>query len=270
MGPGWIAFLTDYGRSDGFVAACHGVIARIAPAARVIDVTHDVPPQDVRHGAVVLADTVPYLPPSVVVGVVDPGVGTARRPVAIVAGPHVLVGPDNGLLAWAADACGGASRSVELTEPAYRLATAATTFDGRDVFAPAAAHVAGGVSVAALGPDVPVESLVRLPDPWLVVGDGSVGAEVHAVDHFGTLSLAVRVPELAAAGLAEVSTLLVEAGRRSWRVPFGRSFAAAPLGEPVALIDSAGRLAVAVNGGSATAALGLGVGDRVTLGAARS
>src|SRR5690606_28015773 len=100
----WIGLLTDYGRRDGFVAACHGVIARIAPAVRVIDITHEVPPQDVRHGAAVLAQTLPYLPPSVVVAVVDPGVGTRRRGVAIAAGGFVLIGPDNGLLPWAADA----------------------------------------------------------------------------------------------------------------------------------------------------------------------
>ncbi|WP_162606286.1 SAM hydrolase/SAM-dependent halogenase family protein [Jiangella asiatica] len=269
MATGWIAFLTDYGRADGFVAACHGVIARIAPAARVIDITHDVPPQDVRHGAVVLADTVPYLPSSVVVGVVDPGVGTGRRAVVVVAGPHVLVGPDNGLLTWAADACGGVMRAAELTEPAYRLATGATTFDGRDVFAPAAAHLAAGVDVAALGPDVPVESLVRLPSPRLVVGDGSIEAEVHAVDHFGTLSLSATVAALERAGLAGAPSLLVMAGSRSWTMPLGRSFAAAPPGSPVALVDSAGRLAVAVNAGRAAAVLGLDVGDRVTVRAPR-
>lgn len=261
MAFGWIAFLTDYGRSDGFVAACHGVIARTAPAVRVIDVSHDVPPQDVRHGAVVLAQTLPYLPPSVVVGVVDPGVGTQRRPVALVAGEHVLIGPDNGLLTWAADACGGVSRAVQLSPGA----TGAVTFDGREVFAPAAAHVAAGAAVGSLGADLPVDSVVRLPAPWVVSRPGVVEAEVHVVDHFGNVALAARADDLERAGLARPDSVMVEAAARTWRVRVGRSFADVAPGEPVVLIDSAGQVALAVNQGSAAATLRLRVGDRVTL-----
>jgi S-adenosylmethionine hydrolase len=265
MTPACIAFLTDYGLADGYVATCHGVIARIAPSARVIDVTHDVPAQDVRHGAVVLADTLPYLPPSVVLGVVDPGVGTERRAVAVVAGETVLVGPDNGLLLWAAAALGGASRAVELTAPEYRLATGATTFDGRDVFAPAAAHLASGLDVGALGPSVDVASLVRLADPWLQVGDETVEAEVHVVDRFGNVALAAGPAELTAAGLDEHTRLRITVGDRSSYVPLATSYAAVPERDPVLLIDSAGRLALAVNRGSAAADLRLRVGDRVTV-----
>lgn len=258
----WVAFLTDYGLADGYVAACHGVIARIAPSARVIDVTHEVPAQDVRHGAVVLADTLPYLPPSVVLAVVDPGVGTRRRAVAVAAGEHVLVGPDNGLLAWAADAAGGAVRAVELE---HRLDTGATTFDGRDVFAPAAARLAAGAALPALGPELDVATLVRLPDPWLRVGPGVVEAEVHVVDRFGNVSLAAGAADLAAAGLAGRARLRASAGEWSADLPLAPSFAAVPEGEPVLLVDSAGRLALAVNRGSAAASLGLRPGDRVTI-----
>ncbi|MBB5788654.1 SAM hydrolase/SAM-dependent halogenase family protein [Jiangella mangrovi] len=265
MTPSFIAFLTDYGLADGYVAACHGVIARIAPSARVIDVTHDVPAQDVRHGAVVLADTLPYLPPSVLLGVVDPEVGTERRAVAVVAGEFVLVGPDNGLLLWAADAAGGASRAVELTAAEYRLTTGATTFDGRDVFAPAAAHLAAGLDVGALGPSVDPASLVRLADPWLRVGAESVEAEVHVVDRFGNAALAAGAAELAAAGLDEHARLRVTVGDRSSYVPLASSYAAVPEGEPVLIVDSAGRLALAVNRGSAAADLRLRVGERVTV-----
>lgn len=261
----WVAFLTDYGRADGYVAACHGVIARIAPAARVIDVTHEVPAQDVRHGAVVLADTLPYLPGSIMLAVVDPGVGTRRRAVAVVAGEHVLVGPDNGLLPWAADAAGGVERAVELTAPEYRLATGATTFDGRDVFAPAAAHLAAGVDIAAFGPDVDVATLIRLPEPWLRVGAGAVEAEAHVVDRFGNVALGLGVAELTAAGLAGHTRLRVTIGEGSSYLPLAASFAAVPEGDPVLLIDSAGRLALAVNRGSAAAELGLRPGDRVTI-----
>ncbi|WP_053205221.1 SAM hydrolase/SAM-dependent halogenase family protein [Jiangella muralis] len=262
MTAAWVAFLTDYGRADGYVAACHGVIARIAPSARVIDVTHEVPAQDVRHGAVVLADTLPYLPPSVVLAVVDPEVGTRRRAVAVAAGEHVLVGPDNGLLSWAADAAGGAVRAVELE---YRLDTGATTFDGRDVFAPAAAHLAAGTELRALGRELDVATLVRLPDPWLRVGPEMVEAEVHVVDRFGNVALAAGAADLTAAALDQHPRLRVTAGERSSYLPLAASFAAVPEGDPVLLVDSAGRLALAVNRGSAAAELGLRPGDRVTI-----
>ncbi|WP_298331729.1 SAM-dependent chlorinase/fluorinase [Haloactinopolyspora sp.] len=263
----WIALLTDYGRRDGFVAACHGVIARIAPSVRVIDITHDVPPQDVRHGAAVLAQTVGYLPPSVIVGVVDPGVGTGRRAVALGAGDHVLVGPDNGLLTWAADACGGVHRAVELTSPRFHLDTGATTFDGRDVFAPVAAHLAGGLAMTDLGPELAADDVVRLPDPWVRVQDGRLEAEVHVVDHFGNVALAARAADLEAARLAAADTVQVAVGDRISVVRLARSFAEVAAGELVVLVDSAGHVAVAANRGDAAAELGLRPGDRVVLSA---
>ncbi|WP_009480267.1 S-adenosyl-l-methionine hydroxide adenosyltransferase family protein [Rhodococcus sp. JVH1] len=128
----WISFTTDYGLSDGFVAACHGVIARLAPGVRMIDVTHAVPPQRVRWGAAVLAQTVPYLPPSVHLAVVDPGVGTDRRPIVVVTDAGVLVGPDNGLLRPAAEALGGVRSAYLLAAPEYRLSTVSASFHGRD------------------------------------------------------------------------------------------------------------------------------------------
>src|ERR1700730_2698687 len=123
----YLSFLTDYGLEDGFVAACHGVAARIAPHADIIDVTHLVPPGDVRRGAAVLAQTVPYLPPAVHVAVVDPGVGTARR------GDAVFIGPDNGLLSWAVAASGGALRAFSLTNQQLWLGQVTPTFHGRDI-----------------------------------------------------------------------------------------------------------------------------------------
>src|ERR1700735_3389012 len=128
----FLSFLTDDGLQDGFVAACHGVAARLAPHAAVIDVTHLIPPGDIRRGAAVLAQTVPYLPPAVHVAVVDPGVGTARRGVAVASGEALFVGPDNGLLTWAVAACGGARAAVSLTNRELWLAGAAVTFHGRD------------------------------------------------------------------------------------------------------------------------------------------
>ena len=180
----WVSFTTDYGTLDGFVAAVKGVIAGIAPDVTVIDVTHQVPAQDVRRGAAVLAQTAPWLPPAVHLAVVDPGVGTQRRGIAVVAARGVLVGPDNGLLLPAADALGGMTAAYELVDPAYRLAEVSATFHGRDVFAPAAAHLCLGLDPARLGP--PVADPVRLPEPTVHIGPGEVRAEVLSVDGSAT------------------------------------------------------------------------------------
>ncbi|AYY15256.1 hypothetical protein EF847_04795 [Actinobacteria bacterium YIM 96077] len=276
----WAAFLTDYGRRDGFVAACHGVMARIAPRLRVIDVTHDVPAQDVRHGAVVLAQTVPYLPACVVVGVVDPGVGSARRGVAISAGGYTFVGPDNGLLSWAAEtvAQGSVERAVELTEPAYRLAgdraggvasgvvVDAATFHGRDVFAPAAAHIARGVALSELGPRVDVDTLVRLPEPEVRAGTGFLHSEAHVVDHFGNVSLAARSGHFAAAGFGPGERVRVSAGDGpETRARVGRVFADVEPGGLLVYVDSHDYVAVAVNQGDAAALLGVRPGDEISI-----
>jgi hypothetical protein len=261
----WISLCTDYGWADGFVAACHGVIAGIAPRARVLDVTHSIGPGDVRHGAVVLADTLPWLPPAVHVAVVDPGVGTARRGLALVSGDAVLVGPDNGLLVPAAQALGGVRAVYELVEPSYRLPTVSATFHGRDVFAPAAAHLACGVPPDALGPAVDPASLVTQPAPVCQVDSDRIRVEVLTVDHFGNVALAAGTTELAAIGLpaGALATLRWPAGEQPVR--FGRTFADVAEGELVVLIDSAGRLAVARRAGSAARRTGLQPGAVVEL-----
>lgn len=260
-----VALLTDYGRRDGFVAACQGVIARLAPAARIIDITHDVPPQDIRHGAAVLAQTVPYLPPAVIVGVVDPGVGTQRRAVAIAAGESALVGPDNGVLVWAADALGGVRSAVQLTAAEYHLPARSGTFAGRDVFAPVAAHLYLGTPLTAFGPAV--DDLVTLPVPLVTVENGRLATEVLTVDHFGNVQLAARSGDITAAGLTE-GTVTVTLASRSVAVRHGSAFADVATGEPVLYVDAAGHIALAVNHGSAAASFGLRPGDAVQLGAA--
>ena len=264
---GWITLTTDYGLSDGFVAACHGVIARLAPAVRVLDVTHLVPPGDIRRGSAVLAQAVPHLPPAVHVAVVDPGVGTARRGVALEAGPSVFVGPDNGLLPAAADALGGIRRcvalggvalgGVALTNPSWQPGPVSSTFHGRDIFAPVAAAIATGLDLADAGPEAGPDTLVRLPDPVVVTGDGLIEAEVTMVDHFGNVQLAA--PGSALAGL--VGPLRIGA------VPAvkGETFGDAPPGEFVVYVDSAGKVAVALNGGRAVVALALSEGDIVRI-----
>src|SRR5215471_3768622 len=161
----YLSLLTDYGLEDGFVAACHGVAARIAPHARIIDITHLVQPGDVRRGAAVLAQTVAYLPPAVHVAVVDPGVGTTRRAIAVAAGDSILVGPDNGLLSWAIAALGGAKAAVQLTNGDLWLHPVSATFHGRDIFMPVAAHLAAGLELKSAGEEISVADLVALPAP---------------------------------------------------------------------------------------------------------
>ncbi|MGW0664761.1 SAM hydrolase/SAM-dependent halogenase family protein [Streptodolium elevatio] len=248
-----ISFLTDYGTADGFVAACRGVIARIAPGARVLDITHEVPAGDIRRGAALLAQTLPYLPPGVTVAVVDPGVGTPRRGVLVRTAEHLLVGPDNGLLMWAADAVGGALSAHELTTSELMLPRVSATFHGRDVFAPVAAHLATGTSAHRVGPRLDPGGLVRLPDPVAYVVDDTAHGEVLTVDRFGNVQTSLGAAELAAIGAAPGGSVTVRTVDGEWAVAFGRTFADVPLGEPVAVLDSADRLAVAVNGGSAAA-----------------
>ncbi|MGH3787868.1 MAG: SAM hydrolase/SAM-dependent halogenase family protein [Pseudonocardiaceae bacterium] len=265
----WISLCTDYGYADGFVAACQGVIAGIAPSARVLDVTHAIGRGDVRRGSVVLADTLPWLPPAVHIAVVDPGVGTARRGVALVCGDAVLVGPDNGLLVSAAEALGGIRAGYELVEPSYRLPAVSATFHGRDVFAPAAAHLAVGVPPEALGPTVDPVSLVTLPVPVCQVEDDRIRTEVLIVDHFGNVTLAAGAAELDAAGLriGVAATLRWPAGAAA--VLVGTTFADVARGELVAMVDSAGRLAVACRDDSAARHTGLQPGSVVELIATR-
>jgi S-adenosylmethionine hydrolase len=258
----WISLTTDYGLSDGFVAACRGVLARLAPEVGVIDVTHDVPPGEVARGATVLAQTSPHLPPAVHLAVVDPGVGTARRGIAVEAVHGVLVGPDNGLLPAAADALGGALRAVELTNTAWHAPVVSPTFHGRDIFAPVAARLALGGELAEAGPAIDLATLVRLPDPVLVLGDGWIDAEITAIDRYGNVQLAAPAHLLDRLGDApEV------AGEPAVRVD---TFGAAQPGTLLVYGDSAGRMAIAVNGGRAVAALSAAPGDVVRITARRS
>ncbi|WDZ87552.1 SAM hydrolase/SAM-dependent halogenase family protein [Micromonospora cathayae] len=250
---GWISLTTDYGLSDGFVAACHGVIARLAPQVRVIDVTHLVPPTDVRHGAAVLAQTVPYLPPAVHVAVVDPGVGTSRRGIALATPDALLVGPDNGLLVPAAEALGGIRAAVELTNPHWLAPAVSRTFHGRDVFAPVAARLADGAPLADAGPPVDPADLVRLPAPVLEVTPTGFTAEVLTVDHFGNVQLAA--PGAVLDGRPE---RLRVGGQEA---AHGRTFGDVPPDGLVIYVDSAGQVAVAVNGGRAAERLGVRSGD---------
>ena len=193
-----ISFLSDYGRADEFVGVVHSVLRSLAPHAHVIDVTHDVPAHDVRAGALCLARAAQYLCPGVALAVVDPGVGTDRRAVAIEVGEGqaVLVGPDNGLLAPAVSMVGGAGRAVSLTNTDYQLPAPGATFAGRDVFAPAAAHLCNGVDLYELGE--PVDPVTLLPGVLPVTHEegGELQCEVLWVDRYGNAQLNVDPEEL--------------------------------------------------------------------------
>ncbi|MFF5208046.1 S-adenosyl-l-methionine hydroxide adenosyltransferase family protein [Streptosporangium sp. NPDC000396] len=259
-----ISLLTDYGLDDGYVAACHGVIATISPDSRIIDVCHLIPAGDVRRAAAILAQTIAYLPPGVHVAVVDPG-GGSRRAVAIEAGDHVFLGPDNGVLSWAVHASGGARAAYELANEDFFRKPVSPTFHGRDVFASAAAHLTLGRNPAELGPEIPLDRLVSLPEPTSVIREGAVEGEVLSVDSHGNAQLSISSGDLATLGVQPGSTLVVWLGRRQVSVPFRETFAAVPLGELVAFTDSAGLIALAVNSGDASQRLGLPPGARVRL-----
>lgn len=263
----FITFLTDYGLEDGFVAACHGVAARISPATRVIDVTHLVPPGDVRRGAAVLAQTIPYLPAGVHVAVIDPGVGTIRRAVAVSvsveAGERIFVGPDNGVLSWAVHGFGGPVRAYELTNPDLWLEPVSPTFHGRDVFMPVAARLAGGLELSHVGRSIDPSDLLSLPLPVRRIRDGAAEGEVLTVDRFGNVQLSLTVLDLDRLGIHMGSPLTLTVGRRRLPVPYRDTFGAVPPGELVAYVDSAGCVSLAVNGGNAARRLTLPAGSHV-------
>jgi len=259
-----ITFLSDFGLGDEFVGVVHGVIARIAPEVRVIDLTHGVPRGDVRAGALALMRAVQFLPEGVVLAVVDPGVGTERR--AIVAetefGP--FVGPDNGLLSPAVAMVGGARRIHAIEEPRFRIPSLGATFHGRDVFAPAAAVLASGEAKPEdLGPEVDPDSVVPLLLPLPEVGEGRIVAEAWWVDHFGNVELNVGPDDLAAARID--GPVAVRIGTYEVVVPVVTAYGDVEEGQPLLSVDSAGMLALAVRGGRADERFNVTAGTAVVL-----
>jgi S-adenosylmethionine hydrolase len=260
-----VSFLTDYGLEDGFVAACHGVAARIAPQIRLIDITHAVPPGDVRRGAAVLAQTIPYLPPAVHVAVVDPGVGSARRGLAVQAAGCILVGPDNGLLSWAIAAQGGAQRAVQLTNGDLWLSPVSPTFHGRDIFTPVAARLATGADLTEAGTEIDIREMITLPAPTSRVHGGEAEGEVMSIDRFGNVQLSIPAADAGRLGISFGSPVVVRCGRRQLTVPYLETFASVAPGEIVAFTDSAGLISLAVSAGDAAQELGLPPGAHVRL-----
>ena len=263
-----ISFLTDYGTRDEFVGIVKCVIADIAPHVRVIDITHDVPAFDVRAGSLALARAVSYVPQGVVLAVVDPGVGSSRRAIAVsvAGGKGIFVGPDNGLLSTGVALAGGADEAVELDKPDYHLAAPGDTFAGRDIFAPVAAHLCNGVSLQELGTPIDVDTLL----PGVVPLPRQEGNELHAevtwVDRYGNCQLNVSQDDVAHLG----SPLRVTLGARGTgerivrSMPVVRHFGQIGAGLGL-VVDSFGMLAVCRDRGSAALELDLSPSDLVVL-----
>ncbi len=250
--PATIAVLTDFGTQDPYVGIMKGVVARIAPDARVIDISHGVPPQQVRVGALWLDGAIDWFPEDTIfLIVVDPGVGSERRVVACEAGRRRFVCPDNGLLSAVTQRL-PLGRAVEATNPEFHLPGPSSTFHGRDIMAPVAAHLAVGVALERLGPAAGELVQLELPRARRAL-DLLVGAVLY-VDHFGNLITSLLACELPPDPVVEVD---------GQRLPVVRTYAEVAPGEPLALVGSTGRLEISLRDGSAAEALELGVGEAV-------
>jgi S-adenosylmethionine hydrolase len=257
-----ISFLTDYGTDDEFVGVVKSVIRSIEPAVTVVDITHAIPAHDVRAGSLALARAAQYLVPGVVLAVVDPGVGTDRRAVAVEVGQgqSILVGPDNGLLAAAVGMVGGADRVVALTNTDYHLPSPGSTFDGRDVFGPVAAHLCAGVDLEELGDLVDPATLQPGMIPLPFTEGDAVAAQVLWVDRFGNAQLNVGPDDVDHLG----DQVRLRFGERTRIARRAESFA--ELGADVGLVlDSYGLLAVALNRNPAATELAITAGDEVKI-----
>ena len=253
-----IAILTDFGTRDHYAGTLKGVALGICPDAALVDITHDVPPHDVLAGALELAAAYRYFPPGTVfLTVVDPGVGSARRGIAAAAGEYRFVAPDNGVLTLVLDEA-PSKKIVELTERRYARPTVSRTFEGRDRFAPAAAWLAKGIDLAALGR--PAATLQRLEIPRPAIDSRSLDGQVLRVDRFGNLITNIDRPTFEKFAAGGALTIGLGDHRVSRVVS---TYADAASGELMALFGSSDHLELAVNGGSAAAALDAGRGARV-------
>ena len=262
-----ITFLSDYGACDEFVGVCHGVIARRCPSARVIDLGHGITRQDVRAGALALRAALPFTPEGVHLAVVDPGVGGGRRAVALRTndGERVLVGPDNGLLAPAAEQFGGVAQAVDISDSPECLRPVSATFHGRDVFAPVAAALADGASLVAVGAPIDGGSLAALALPRARLDGGVLVAHALTADVYGNVALDATAADAAAAGLEPGGAAAFEHAGASMVLPVGRTFCDVADGDLVLYVDARGALALALSGGSAAERLGVRVDDEIRI-----
>lgn len=268
----FVSLLSDWGARDPSAAICKAVVLGIAPEALIVDITHDIDKYNVRHGALMLWCALPFMPVGVHMAVVDPGVGTARRPVAIeTARGDLLVGPDNGLLVPAAERLGGIARAHLIDNTQYRLPVVSSTFHGRDLFAPAAAHLALGVALEAIGPPLQVESLASIGWPPVVARPGLLQTTAIYRDTFGNLKLSALTGDLLAAldgiehGDDVVLTVSDSGGPRQLSMKWAPTFGEVAVGDHLLFEDSYGRLCIAQNQGNAALSLQLAEGDAVAI-----
>jgi S-adenosylmethionine hydrolase len=261
-----VTLLSDFGLRDEYAGVMEAVIVNITPDARVVHLTHGIEPQAVLQGALALAHALPYSPVGVHVAVVDPGVGSERRAVVVeTVDGRLLVGPDNGLLVFAADEVGGTAAAYEIANRALFLEPVSRTFHGRDVFAPVAAHLAGGLAVSEVGPPLEPATLVQLELPPSTLEPGHVRATAMAIDRFGNVALSVRGSQLEEHGFALGDRIEISAGAGRYYALRARTFADVRQGEMVVFDDSSGWAALAMNSGSIVDICDITRGDMVDL-----
>ncbi len=264
--PPFVSFLSDYGTRDEFVGVCKAVMLELAPDLRIVDITHDVAPYDVRAAALTLVRAIQYLPAGIVLAIVDPGVGTDRKTIAVEVENGVLVGPDNGLLAPSVAMLGGAVRAVSLDNAEYQLQAPGGTFAGRDVMAPAVGHLASGVAMLELGTEIDpallVPGLLPLPEEG---ADGAVTGEVLWVDRFGNAQLNIDPDMLIARGVAVGDSVELHWRDEVRGVRWINTYAEGKPSELVMVTDSYGLLAIAIDRQSAAKSAKLAVGSVVTV-----
>jgi S-adenosylmethionine hydrolase len=262
-----ITFLSDYGLDDDFVGVCHGVMRTICPQAQVIDITHGVPRHDIRAGAILLRGALPYMPAGVHVAVVDPDVGAERRAVAVRLGDErILVGPDNGLLSLLPELFGGVIEAVDIAWSRFRLEPVSATFHGRDIFAPVAAQLASGASLAQAGEPCDPNELVSLELPVPRRESGVLVAHAVYIDRFGNIQLDASHEDLAGTGLKLGHRAQLELGvGRYHHAHFVRTFADVDPDRLLIYEDAYRKLAVAVSHGNAAAHLRLAVDGEVRI-----
>jgi S-adenosyl-L-methionine hydrolase (adenosine-forming) len=262
----FITFLTDFGLQDDFVGTCHGVMKRIAPDVEIIDITHGIAPQGVLQGALTLANTLPFMPSGVHLAVVDPGVGGVRRALALRDGSgRIHVGPDNGLLIPAAEKLGGIAEAHELTNPEYALESVSRTFHGRDLFSPAAAHLALGVELAQLGPPIAPDALARLDIPEPEIGTTRIQSTVLSIDRFGNVGLNLDRSHFDEVGIVPGTRVELRVSSERYYATAARTFADARPGDIILYEDAYRNLSIAINAGNAAAMLGLSIGQNVRI-----
>jgi len=258
-----VTLLSDFGLKDPYVAEMKAVIMRICPEARIIDVSHDIEKFNIRMGAFVLASAAPYFPKGTIhVAVVDPGVGTKRRPILIEASHALYVGPDNGLLLLAAQKQ-GVRHVFNITNSHYMLSRVSKTFHGRDIFAPVAAHLASGSDPADFGSEIQDYVIPKFAKPELTANE--FRGEVLHIDDFGNIITNISAEDFEKTRIKDGSTFQLRLKGKITALKFCSAYGETPIGKPLALIGSHDFLEISINQGNASKKFGIKTGDQITV-----